>query len=99
VARHHVTSVALIVAVNASAPGESADTLYVLGETAEGASDERRYRVQQSFRRRRLLPLVPGEGDDERQTVARTFRPLFVAGSVGALPVRGGARPMAVGIA
>jgi len=99
VTRHHVTSVALIVTVKASQPDESSDTLYVLGETAEGSVAERRYRVQPVFRRRRLLPVAPDEAVDDRRAVLKAFRPLFVPGAVPAVPAASTERRVAVGVA
>lgn len=85
VVRHHVTSVALIVKFDAPSDAGAADSLYVFGETAEGDTDERRYRVQSRFRRRRLTPLAAA--DDDRPAMTRAFRSLFVKHAVGS-PLR-----------
>lgn len=78
VVRHHVTSVALIVRVEAATPASGptvGDSVYVFGETAEGASEERRYRVQAGSRRHRFAPLPPA--DDGAPDITQTFRSLF----------------------
>ena len=86
VSRHRVTSAALILSVPAAVSDEAGDSIYVLGESADGAVAERRYRVQPGFRRRRLTPMAPDESMAVRRIVAQTFRPLFSAGAVHLWP-------------
>jgi hypothetical protein len=72
-ARHQATSAALLLETPGT-PGEARDAVFcILGETVEGLTDERRYRVHPRSRRKRLTALTGGE----RREIEEILRPLF----------------------
>src|SRR5687767_6501237 len=72
-ASHEATSAALLVAAWGLPLGSTDMVICILGETIEGVTDERCYRVHPRSRRRPLTPLTDGAALE----VECLFRPLF----------------------
>lgn len=84
VLRHRVTSAALILSLPTIEGGDEDDRLYILGESAEGEVDERRYRVRSGFGRRRLIPL-DAVGEAGAAGLADGYRPFFLRRAISLL--------------
>jgi hypothetical protein len=82
-AQQHATSATLIVRSRIPSNGLIEERCYVFGETEEGESNDRGYRVRPCGRRRRLTPLI----DEHAAEVAALYRPLFAVHRVPASPV------------
>jgi hypothetical protein len=72
--RHRATSAALMVELRGLPNGPVEGAFCILGETVEGAMEERRYRMRPCGRGRRLTPLAGGAFE-----VEGLLRPLFPA--------------------
>jgi hypothetical protein len=71
--RSGANSAALLVETPAAATGTGGTEFWIVGESLDGATARRRYRVRPCGRARRLTPLADGDDPD----VEGPFRPLF----------------------